>query len=206
MIPLTHGALRDGVQGGRHRRAGLAARQRRLRGHGARRPRPDRLRCRTPRPSGLYCGDETDGEALRDCEQIYDAALRATRSAGPRPSPAPRDRVRPERRRHDLDLQAARRREVPGRLGLRRQRRRRRRSPPSGTPKNPLHVGNAGTFDYFPALLGGFLNPPCLLSRRSLNRTEGASRSAAPLRIRVHGRRSARATRDDCATSSAACC
>jgi hypothetical protein len=26
--------------------------------------------------------------------------------------------------------------------------------------KNKNHVGNAGTFDYFPALWGGFLNPP----------------------------------------------
>ena len=26
--------------------------------------------------------------------------------------------------------------------------------------KNKNHVGNAGTFDYFPALFGGFLNPP----------------------------------------------
>jgi len=26
--------------------------------------------------------------------------------------------------------------------------------------KNPLHVGNLGTFDYFPALFGGLLNPP----------------------------------------------
>ena len=26
--------------------------------------------------------------------------------------------------------------------------------------KHPLHVGNLGTFDYFPALFGGFLNPP----------------------------------------------
>ena len=25
---------------------------------------------------------------------------------------------------------------------------------------NPLHVGNGGTFDYFAALWGGFLNPP----------------------------------------------
>jgi peptide/nickel transport system substrate-binding protein len=26
--------------------------------------------------------------------------------------------------------------------------------------KNPLHVGNTGTFEYFPGLFGGYLNPP----------------------------------------------
>ena len=39
------------------------------------RPGPVRLGCRTVSPVGLYCADETDGEALRVCEQIGESLL-----------------------------------------------------------------------------------------------------------------------------------
>ena len=56
-------------------------------------------------PLSLYCGDETDGESLRACEQINESlyALRGRRnSRGARA----RDRVRAERGPDDLDVHA----------------------------------------------------------------------------------------------------
>ena len=75
-------------------------------------------------PLSLYCGDETDGETLRACEQIKESlyALRDRRHghrAGAR-----RPTCTPERRPDDLDLHAPRRRDLPRRRDARRQRRR----------------------------------------------------------------------------------
>ena len=57
-------------------------------------------------PLSLYCGDETDGESLRACEQSNESlyALRDRRRQG---HPGPRHRVHAKRRLHDVDLQAA---------------------------------------------------------------------------------------------------
>ncbi len=74
-------------------------------------------------PAGLYCADESDGEALRVCQQMSEAALQLRdRRHGCRPGPG--HGVRPEPGAHDLDLQAARRCDVPRWRDARCQRRR----------------------------------------------------------------------------------
>lgn len=109
-------------------------------------------------PSGLYCGDESDGDALRICEQIFDS-LYTYKVAGLDTQPAIADSCTPS-----TDLKVWTCKLHPGvKFAV------------SGTldandvvdsyaaqwdAKNPNHVGNIGTFDYFPALFGGLLNPP----------------------------------------------
>ena len=56
--------------------------------------------------SGLYCGDESDGDSLRNCEQVYEP-LYAYEIGGTEHGAEPRDQVRPERGRHEVDLHAA---------------------------------------------------------------------------------------------------
>jgi ABC-type transport system substrate-binding protein len=109
-------------------------------------------------PSGLYCGDESDGDALRICQQIFDA-LYQYKVAGLETEPALAESCTPST---DLKVWTCKLRQgvkfaVSGTLDA---------NDVVDTyaaqwdAKNPLHVGNAGTFDYFPALFGGFLNPP----------------------------------------------
>ena len=57
-------------------------------------------------PLGLYCGDETDGEALRACEQIIES-LYATRSAASSPVPALATECAPNDDTRPVDLHAA---------------------------------------------------------------------------------------------------
>ena len=108
--------------------------------------------------SGLYCGDESDGDSLRNCEQIYEplygyevggtnsVPLLATKcepnADGTKWTCALRDGVK----FHDgSDFDAN---DVIASFAA------------QWDAKNKNHVGNAGTFDYFPALWGGYLNPP----------------------------------------------
>ena len=63
-------------------------------------------------PLSLYCADETDGETLRACEQVFES-LYAYKLGGTEAVPVARRVLHAERRRVRLDLQAPRRREVP---------------------------------------------------------------------------------------------
>lgn len=109
-------------------------------------------------PSGLYCGDESDGDALRICQQIFDS-LYQYKVGGLDVEPALATSCDPST---DLKTWTCHLRDgvkfgVSGDLDA---------NDVVDTyaaqwdAKNPLHVGNGGTFDYFPALFGGLLNPP----------------------------------------------
>ncbi len=109
-------------------------------------------------PLSLYCGDESDGETLRACEQMNESLYAyQVGSTGVEPSLATgcepnaeltvwtctlRDGVK----FHDgADLDAN---DVILSYAV------------QWDAANPLHVGRSGAFEYFPGLFGGFLNPP----------------------------------------------
>ena len=62
--------------------------------------RPNLVFMQNAEPLSLYCGDETDGESLRACEQVNES-LYAYKVGGTEAVPALADRVHAERRRHD---------------------------------------------------------------------------------------------------------
>lgn len=109
-------------------------------------------------PPGLYCADESDGEALRACEQVVESLLRYEIGTG-RPIPslaaeysASDDltewtfKLREGVKFHDgTDLDAN---DVVLSYVV------------QWDAAHPLHVGRDGSFTYFPGLFGGFLNPP----------------------------------------------
>jgi ABC-type transport system substrate-binding protein len=109
-------------------------------------------------PGGLYCADETDGESLRVCEQITEA-LYAYEIGGTEAIPALAEECAPN---DALDEWTCTLREgvtfhdgatfdandVVVSYAA------------SWDAEHPLHVGRTGTFDYFSALWGGFLNAP----------------------------------------------
>lgn len=109
-------------------------------------------------PSGLYCADETDGEALRVCEQINEALL-AYEVGGTEVVPALAEEyesnedltewtftLREGVTFHDgTALDAG---DVVASYRV------------QWDAEDPLHVGRDGLFTYFEALFGGFLNPP----------------------------------------------
>jgi len=109
-------------------------------------------------PSGLYCGDESDGDALRICQQIFDS-LYQYKVGGLDTEPALATSCDPSAdfKTWTCKLRPGVKFAVAGTLDA---------NDVVDTyaaqwdTKNPLHVGNAGTFDYFPALFGGLLNPP----------------------------------------------
>jgi peptide/nickel transport system substrate-binding protein len=98
-------------------------------------------------PLSLYCGDESDGETLRACEQIFES-LYSYEVGGTKADPALtwtctlRDGVKFTQGgtldANDVVLSFA----------------------VQWDTKHPLHVGNTGNFEYFPGLFGGNLNPP----------------------------------------------
>jgi ABC-type transport system substrate-binding protein len=109
-------------------------------------------------PPGLYCADESDGEALRACEQVVESLLRYEIGTGrPIPSLAAEYSANDELTEWTFKL----------REGVKFH---------DGTDldandvvlsyvvqwdaAHPLHVGRDGSFTYFPGLFGGFLNPP----------------------------------------------
>lgn len=109
-------------------------------------------------PSGLYCADETDGEALRVCEQINEALL-AYEVGGTEVVPSLAEEYEPN---DDLTEWTFTLRDgVTFHDGT---------SLDAGDvvtsyraqwdAEDPLHVGRDGLFTYFEALFGGFLNPP----------------------------------------------
>jgi peptide/nickel transport system substrate-binding protein len=109
-------------------------------------------------PGSIYCADETDGEALRVCEQVKEA-LYAYEVAGTEAIPSlaeecvPNDdltewtcTLRQGVTFHDgatLDAN-----DVVLSYAV------------QWDADHPLHVGRDGSFTYFSALWGGFLNPP----------------------------------------------
>jgi peptide/nickel transport system substrate-binding protein len=109
-------------------------------------------------PGGLYCADETDGESLRVCEQVTEA-LYAYEIGGTEAIPALAEECVPN---EALDEWTCTLREgvtfhdgatldandVVLSYAV------------QWDAEHPLHIGRTGTFDYFSALWGGFLNPP----------------------------------------------
>ena len=109
-------------------------------------------------PSGLYCADETDGEALRVCEQINESLL-AYEVGGTEVVPALAEdyesnddltewtfTLREGVTFHDGSALDAGDVVTSYRV--------------QWDAADPLHVGGDGLFTYFEALFGGFLNPP----------------------------------------------
>jgi ABC-type transport system substrate-binding protein len=109
-------------------------------------------------PGGIYCADETDGEALRVCEQINES-LYAYEVGGTAAEPALAEvcepnaeltqwtcKIRQGVKYHDgatLDAN-----DVVLSYAV------------QWDNNHPLHKGRDGSFTYFPALFGGLLNPP----------------------------------------------
>ena len=109
-------------------------------------------------PPGLYCADESDGEALRACEQMMEG-LYAYEIAGTAAEPALATECKPNAElttwtctlrdgvtfhdgatldANDVVLTYA----------------------SQWDAEHPLHKGRDGSFSYFPGLFGGFLNAP----------------------------------------------
>jgi len=109
-------------------------------------------------PPGLYCADESDGEALRACQQVNEALL-AYEIAGTAVVPALATEweanveltewtftLREGVKFHDgSDFDAN---DVVLSYAV------------QWDAAHPLHVGRDGSFTYFSSLFGGFLNPP----------------------------------------------
>jgi peptide/nickel transport system substrate-binding protein len=109
-------------------------------------------------PLSLYCGDETDGETLRACEQV-NQSLYAYKIGGAESIPSLATEckanadstvwtctLRDGVKYHDgADLDAN---DVVASYAV------------EWDTKHPLHKGRSGAFEYFPGLWGGFLNPP----------------------------------------------
>ena len=109
-------------------------------------------------PSGLYCADETDGEALRVCEQIGESLLAyevggteaveslATEWESNADLTEWTFTLRPDVTFHDGSTFDAN--DVVQSYRI------------QWDAADPAHVGREGTFTYWGALFGGFLNPP----------------------------------------------
>lgn len=109
-------------------------------------------------PLSLYCGDETDGESLRACEQVNEA-LYSYEIGGTEAIPhlasecAPNDdaTVWTCTLRSGVqfsDGAALDANDVVVSYAA------------QWDTQHPLHIGRSGAFDYWPGLWGGFLNPP----------------------------------------------
>jgi peptide/nickel transport system substrate-binding protein len=109
-------------------------------------------------PLSLYCGDETDGESLRACEQVNEA-LYAYEIGGTAAIPHLASECAPN---DDATVWTCALRSgvqfsdgaafdandvVVSYAAM-------------WDTQHPLHVGRSGAFDYWPGLWGGFLNPP----------------------------------------------
>ncbi|MEA2654332.1 MAG: peptide/nickel transport system substrate-binding protein [Chloroflexota bacterium] len=108
-------------------------------------------------PSGLYCGDESDGDALRICTQVFDS-LYNYKVAGLDPVPALATSCDPSadaktwtcKLRDGVKFQKAGEldaNDVVDSFAV------------QWDVKNPLHVGNLGANWYWPTLFAGCLNP-----------------------------------------------
>jgi peptide/nickel transport system substrate-binding protein len=157
MVPVAHGgsalAFRADVQGahssplGNEAFAGMAPGD-----------RTQMVWMQNGEPPGLYCADESDGEALRVCEQMTEA-LYAYETAGTAAIPALAELCEPNTELtvwtctlrqgvtfHDgatLDAN-----DVVLTYAV------------QWDADHELHLGRDNSFTYFPGLFGGFLNPP----------------------------------------------
>ena len=109
-------------------------------------------------PLSMYCGDETDGETLRACEQVNES-LYAYKVGGTEVEPALATECKPNA---DLTTWTCTLRDgvtfhdgasldandVVASYAA------------QWDTKNKNHVGRSGAFEYFPGLFAGFLNPP----------------------------------------------
>jgi ABC-type transport system substrate-binding protein len=109
-------------------------------------------------PNSLYCADETDGETLRACEQVYES-LYQYKVGSTETEPGLATGCTPNA---DLTVWTC-----TLRAGV-------KFSDGAALDANdvvtsyasawdtlhPLHKGRSGAFEYFPSLFGGFLNPP----------------------------------------------
>jgi ABC-type transport system substrate-binding protein len=109
-------------------------------------------------PLSLYCGDESDGETLRACEQIKES-LYAYEVGGTAVEPLLAESCEPNAELstwtcklrsgvtfHDGATFDAN--DVVTSFAV------------QWDASHPLHIGRSGAFEYFPGLFGGFLNPP----------------------------------------------
>ena len=109
-------------------------------------------------PLSLYCGDETDGESLRACEQIFDPLLNykiggVDVEKGLADSWTPNTdltewtiKLHPGVKFSDGTALTAK--DVVATYAV------------QWDVANKLHVGNTGNFDYWTGLFGAFLNAP----------------------------------------------
>ncbi len=109
-------------------------------------------------PISLYCSDETDGETLRACEQIFDPLLHY-KPGGTEVEPGLAEKCEPNA---DLTVWTCTLRkgakfsdgtevsanDVVATYAV------------QWDAADPLHTGSTGNFDYWSAFFGGFLNPP----------------------------------------------
>lgn len=109
-------------------------------------------------PLSLYCGDESDGETLRACEQVKES-LYAYKVGGTDTEPALAESCTPN---DDLTVWTCTLRDgVTFHDGAALDANDVVLSyAAQWDAKHPLHIGRSGAFEYFPGLFGGFLNPP----------------------------------------------
>jgi peptide/nickel transport system substrate-binding protein len=108
-------------------------------------------------PISLYCSDETDGETLRACEQIFDPLLHY-KPGGTEVEPGLATACTPNadltewtctlRAAKFSDGTAVTANDVVATYAV------------QWDAADPLHTGSTGNFDYWSAFFGGFLNPP----------------------------------------------
>jgi peptide/nickel transport system substrate-binding protein len=109
-------------------------------------------------PLSMYCGDETDGETLRSCEQVSESLYKykigsaetvpslATECTANDDSTVWTCKLQSGVKFHDgADLDAN---DVVLSYAV------------QWDTQHPLHKGRSGAFEYWPGLWGGFLNPP----------------------------------------------
>ncbi|MFN8620966.1 MAG: ABC transporter substrate-binding protein [Chloroflexota bacterium] len=111
-------------------------------------------------PLSLYCGDETDGETLRACNQIKESLYAFGGESGLEPVPALATSCTPNADltqwtctlRDGVKFQDGSTFEASDVIVS---------MAAQWDALSPLHVGNTGQFDYWSSLIGGgFLNPP----------------------------------------------
>jgi peptide/nickel transport system substrate-binding protein len=109
-------------------------------------------------PPSLYCADETDGEALRACEQIFESLL-SYKIGGTEVEPglAAMPTANADLTEWTLVLRDGAKfsdgtpvtaNDVVKTLAV------------QWDAADPLHTGRSGAFDYWSGLFGGFMNPP----------------------------------------------
>ena len=109
-------------------------------------------------PLSLYCGDETDGETLRACEQVTESLYAYTvGGTATIPALATACTASADLMTWTCELRAGVKFHQSGTLDandvvL--------SFAVQWDTTNELHVGNTGNFEYFPGLFGGYLNPP----------------------------------------------